>query len=111
MDKEQFELFDYARKRALQKKGVFTHLIILIVGILFLYITSKWLGAFPQIDWFPWIAAIWIFIFCIHLSKVFITNTFMGKEWEKKQIEKLVALQKNKITDLQKNLDKNNPNT
>lgn len=111
MDKEQFELYEYARKRATQKKGVLSHLITLVIGILFLYILSQWLGAFPEMNWFPWVSAIWIFTFLIHASKVFITNTFMGKEWEKKQIEKLVVLQKNKIIDLQNKLDKNTPTT
>ncbi|PZQ77268.1 MAG: hypothetical protein DI548_17175, partial [Flavobacterium johnsoniae] len=51
---------------------------------------------------------IWGFIFVLHFIRVFITDSFMNKNWERSQIDKLVAKQERKIQQLQSKID-NNP--
>ena len=47
----------------------------------------------------------WLFIFLLHFIKVFITDRFMNKNWEREQIDRLVALQAKKIAELQSNIE------
>jgi hypothetical protein len=42
--------------------------------------------------------------------KVFITDRFMNKDWEREQIDRLIQLQKNKIKDLSDKISQN-PNS
>jgi len=114
MDAEQRELYENARKRTLQKKRLFQHFIvflgasilaIILNGLIGFKDTYKPLGY----DWFVWIVLIWGFIFLIHFFNVLLVNTFMGKEWQAKQIEKLVAKQKEKIAKLQQQVEKDHP--
>jgi hypothetical protein len=51
--------------------------------------------------WPIWIITFWLFLFILHFIRVFITNRFMNKNWERTQIDRLVALQQKKITKLQ----------
>jgi len=103
---DNFELFEHARKRAKQKKWLYSHFIFFLVGSVFLIILNKFLNVIPQYDWFVWAIVIWFFLFIIHFINVFITHNFMGKEWEKKQIEKLVLKQETKIAKLEKGISK-----
>jgi len=69
-----------------------------------------------NIDWFVWAALLWTFIFLVHLINVFLLGSFMNKQWENKQIEKLVQKQKDRISKLEDkiivdntSLEKKNP--
>ncbi|HEY6142780.1 MAG TPA: 2TM domain-containing protein, partial [Flavobacterium sp.] len=55
--------------------------------------------------WSIWAITAWAFIFVLHFIKVFITDRFMNKEWERGQIERLIALQEKKLTQLQTKVD------
>jgi uncharacterized protein YlxW (UPF0749 family) len=52
-------------------------------------------------NWAIWVITAWLFVFVMHFIKVFITDRFMNKEWERGQIERLIALQVKKIVQLQ----------
>ena len=41
----------------------------------------------------------------MHLVNVFVTTKFMGAEWERKQREKLVTKQREKIAEIQKEIE------
>jgi hypothetical protein len=41
----------------------------------------------------------------LHFIKVFITDSFMNKNWERHQIDKLVAMQQKKMHKLQAELE------
>jgi hypothetical protein len=43
----------------------------------------------------------WAFLFILHFIKVYITDRFMNKDWEREQINRLVAQQQRKIDQLQ----------
>lgn len=105
MDNFQHEQYEYARNRIRQKKNVFIHFMIFLVGSLFLYIVNKILALDEADDWYVWAITGWAFLFIMHFIKVFITDSFMNKNWERHQIDKLVAMQQKKMQKLQEQLD------
>lgn len=109
MDKEQHELYEYARKRIKQKKWLYFHFVLLILGSLFLFIASKISHKGLDSSCNFWIITSWIFIFLLHFIKVFITDRFMNKNWEREQIDRLINLQKNKIEQLKNQTTEENP--
>jgi hypothetical protein len=105
MEKEQHELYEYARNRIKQKKQLYFHFILFFIGSIFLLISNKWLNIYPEKLWWIWIVAIWAFFFTLHFIKVFITNSFMNKNWERSQIDKLMLSQKKKIEQLKNDIE------
>lgn len=105
---DQHELYEKARKRAKQKKRLYLHFIIFVVGSIFLFILDRYLKVGNEFmkDWFVWAIFIWFFFWVLHFVNVFITKRFLGKDWERKQTEKLVALQEKKIEKIKKILEK-----
>ena len=103
MEKETYDLYEYARKRIRQKKGLYFHFVLFILGSLFLFIANRFFdfGNGINQNWCIWVITIWLFIFILHFIKVYITDRFMNKNWEKEQIDRLVTLQQKKITQLQ----------
>ena len=105
IDAEQREQFEYARKRIKQKKGLMRHFIFFLAGSILLVIINTVLGYgndFFIPNWSIWAILIWTLVFLIHLFNVFVMNTFMGKEWEDQQLEKLKAKQQERIAELKK---------
>jgi hypothetical protein len=101
MEREQHELYEYARRRINQKKGLYFHFVILFLASLFLFVSTALFQFGLNTNWYIYAITIWFFIFLLHFIKVFITNRFMNKDWEREQIDRLVELQKNKIAELQ----------
>ena len=104
MEKEQHELYEYARKRLKQKKGLYFHFVLLILGSIFLFIANHFLIFGITSNWSVWVITFWIFVFILHFIKVYITDRFMNKNWEREQINRLVAKQQIKIDQLQTQL-------
>ena len=105
IDKEQLELIENAQKRIKQKKRLYVHFVIFLIGAVFLIIANTVLGIGKDLkilgkEWFLFAILIWLFFFLYHLFNVFITNKFMGKAWEKQQLDKLVAKQQDRIDKL-----------
>ena len=112
IDSTQREQYEYARRRINQKRNLMRHFIVFLVGSILLIIINPVLGYGNEIffqDWFVWAILIWTFIFLVHLLNVFVMNTFMGKEWEDQQLEKLKARQAEKLAELQKKVDNEFP--
>lgn len=105
MDPMQHEQYEYARRRIRQKKNVFLHFLLFLVGSLFLLLAEKVMNIGEPENWCIWAIIGWGFIFVMHFLKVFVTDSFMNKNWEQHQIEKLIALQQKKIRKLQAELD------
>lgn len=105
MEKEQHELYEYARRRLKQRKGLYYHFVILFIVSLFLFVATKLFNFSTGSNLYIWLITGWFFIFLLHFFKVFITDRFMNKEWERTQIDRLVALQQKKITELQNNIE------
>lgn len=106
---EQHELLENAQHRIKQKKRLYVHFVIFLIGSVFLIFINKILNYWETYDWFIWAITFWGFLFAIHLFNVFVTQKFMGKEWERQQREKLVAKQKRRIAELQKEIETDFP--
>lgn len=109
METQQHELYEYARDRIKQKKSLFYHFVLICLGSVFLIIANKWLGFYSDVTWWTWAVTIWIFLFILHVIKVFVINNFMNKNWEREQIDKLMLRQANKIEKLKNDLDNSKP--
>ncbi len=100
MDKEQHELYENARKRLRQKKILYYHFVLLVIGTLFLFVSNVLVEYGAPRHWYIWVCTVWVFLFILHFIKVFITDRFMNKDWEREQIDRLIQKQKNKIEEL-----------
>lgn len=101
MEREQHELYEYARKRLKQKKGLYFHFVLLFLVSLFIFVSTKIFNFSPDSNWYIWLITVWLFLFILHFIKVYITDRFMNKNWEREQIDRLVALQQKKIAELE----------
>ena len=111
IDKDQLALIENAQKRIKQKKRLFSHFVLFLIGCVLLIIANTVLGigknfTIAGINWFVYAILIWLFLFIYHLFNVFVTHKFMGKAWEQKQLEKLVAKQRSRIETLKADLEK-----
>ncbi|MBT8272301.1 MAG: dihydrofolate reductase [Bacteroidia bacterium] len=102
IDQEQLELIQNAQRRVKQKKRLYIHFVIFLIGAIFLILANTVLGIGKDfqimgIDWFVFAIFAWLFLFVYHVFNVFVTNKFMGKDWEKKQLDTLVAKQQERI--------------
>ena len=109
MEVEQHELYEYARDRIKQKKGLFYHFVLLCLGSVFFIVANKWLGFYPEKKWWTWAVAVWVFLFALHVIKVFVINNFMNKNWEREQVDKLMLRQSKKIEKIKNDLDNSKP--
>jgi len=109
VDLEQHELLEAAHARIKQKKRLYTHFVIFLIGSVFLILLNKILKYGAEYDWFLWAILFWAFLFLVHAFNVFVTQKFMGKDWERNQREKLVARQKERIGQIQKKIETNFP--
>ncbi|MGS2764932.1 2TM domain-containing protein [Sinomicrobium sp. M5D2P9] len=105
VDEDQYELLRNAEARIRQKRRLYYHFVIFLIGSVFLIIVNKILKYGEQYNWFVWAITLWAFLFVIHFFNVFVTNRFMGKEWEKIQREKLILKQKERIARLEKDVE------
>ncbi len=111
IDKEQHEQLEYAHKRMRQKKRLFAHFVIFLIGSLFLVAINKILKYGEAYNWFVWAILFWAFLFAVHFFNVFVTHKFMGIEWERLQREKLVRKQRERIAAIQKEIETEFPLT
>jgi len=109
LDLEQHELLENAQKRIKQKKRLYVHFVIFLIGSVFLIFVNKILNYWDTYDWFIWAITFWAFLFVVHAFNVFVTQKFMGQDWERSQREKLVAKQKKRIAEIQKEIDTDFP--
>ncbi|MBQ0788751.1 MAG: dihydrofolate reductase [Oceanihabitans sp.] len=114
IDQEQLQLIQNAQRRIKQKKRFYSHGIVFAVFGLILYTLNVGLnlGNAFTLGTLPWsvvIIAVWFVILFWHFLNVFLFQTFMGKEWEEKQLEKLVSKQQARIEKLKINLKKEAP--
>lgn len=114
IDPEQREMIERAQERAREKRRLYQHLIFFLIGsVVFIVLNIGFeygqdINPFG-IDWFVWAILLWGIIFLLHAYNVFVTNKFLGKDWENEQIEKLVAKQRRKMDELQKKVERDYP--
>ncbi|KIA99022.1 MULTISPECIES: 2TM domain-containing protein [unclassified Flavobacterium] len=110
MEKELHEQYEYARRRIKQKKTLYFHFVLFLLGSLFLFIANRFFNVSNGQTWYLWIITAWCFIFILHFIKVYITDRFMNKNWEREQIDRLVALQQKRIAQLDSSINDNTEN-
>ena len=109
MERELHEQYEYARRRIKQKKRLYFHFVVFVLGSLTLFLGHNFLNSTLITEWYLWIITVWLFLFILHFIKVFITDRFMNKDWEREQIDRLVTLQKKKIEQLQAQIANDEP--
>lgn len=114
IDPEQRELIERAQERAREKRRLYQHFIVFLIGSVVLILVNLIFEIGQDInpfgiDWFVWAIIIWGIILLIHAFNVFITNRFLGKDWENRQIEKLVAKQQERIEELRAKVEREHP--
>ncbi len=105
MENELHEQYEYARKRLKQKKELYFHFVLFVLGSIFILIINHFDIFGIKLNWAIWVITFWAFLFILHFIKVFITDRFMNKNWEREQIDKLVAKQAQKIEQLQNQIE------
>ena len=108
MEKELHEQYEYARNRIKQKKRLYYHFVFLMLFSIFLIAVAYFFDTGLNIHWCIWGVTLWLFFFILHFIKVFITDRFMNKNWERDQIDRLVALQQKKIEQLKSKIEGTN---
>ena len=114
IDKEQLELIKTAQKRIKQKKRLYAHFVVFLIGAVFLIAANLVLNigkdvTFFGINWFVFAILAWLFIFIYHVFNVFVTSKLLSKNWEEKQLNSMVAKQKKRIAELQQQVEKEYP--
>jgi dihydrofolate reductase len=104
LDTEQHEQIEYAQKRIHQKKRLYNHIVIYLLGSLFMVALNKIFKYGEGYDWFIWGMLLWGFFLLLHAVNVFITHPFMGQEWERSQREKLLQKQKERMAELKREI-------
>ena len=103
---QNHELYEKARKRTKQKKRLYFHFVLFLVGSSFFVILNKVIKFKPEEDWFVWAIFIWLFFLIVHFVNVFVMNRFFGKDWERVQTDKLIEKHQTKVEKLEKKLEK-----
>ncbi len=111
VDREQHEQLEYAHKRIKQKKNLYVHFILFIIGSVFLILINKILKYGEEYNWFIWAITFWAFLFVVHIVNVYVTQKFMGIDWEREQREILIAKQRQRIKELQNEIETDFPMT
>jgi dihydrofolate reductase len=114
IDKEQLELIKTAQKRIKQKKRLYAHFVVFLIGAVFLIVANLVLNIGKDvklfgINWFVFAILAWLFIFIYHVFNVFVTSKLLSKNWEEKQLNKMVAKQKKRIAEIQQQVEKEHP--
>ncbi len=111
IDQDQLELIQNAQKRVKQKKRLYIHFVVFLIGAVFIIASNTVLGIGKDYkilgkEWFLFAILLWLFFLAYHTFNVFVTNKFMGKAWEQKQLNKLVTQQQVRIERIKKELEK-----
>ncbi len=114
IDPVQKDLIENAQARVRQKKRLYRHFVLFLVGAILLIIINVILGVGKEytlagVDWFVWAILLWTFFFLIHAINVAVSSKFMNKEWEQKHLDRLVAKQKVKIAELEEQVSQSMP--
>ncbi|WP_317043044.1 dihydrofolate reductase [Nonlabens tegetincola] len=114
IDPLQKELIENAQRRIKEKRGLFTHFVVFLVGAIGLIIISQVLMQsepikFLGVEWWIWVLFVWLLLLIYHAFKVFITNRLLGPEWEKKQYNRLVQKQQERIAQLESKINSEKP--
>lgn len=102
---EEHDLYERARSRTKQKKRLYFHFVLFLIGSAFFVILNKVILK-QEGDWFVWAIFGWLFFITLHFINVFVMKKFFGTEWERVQTDKLIKKNQIKLEKLESKLDK-----
>ena len=99
-------VYEHARVRMVQKKRLYIHFVLFLVGSLVMFILNKAfnIGQEFLLNWYAWAILLWSLFLILHVINVFFFSKFMGIDWERRQIEKLIAKQEKKFIKMEKEM-------
>lgn len=113
MENYEKDLRKNANKRIKQKRLLTMHAVSFVAGSVILAILNVLMDYqidFKPLDmyWFVSAMLIWLFLLIIHAINVLLITKFMGKEWEEKQMNRLMRKQLDRIDQLEKKVKNRN---
>jgi uncharacterized protein (DUF983 family) len=94
-DHNDQERYERAKQRVQRLKGFYNNLIVFAIVMAILLIFNVWHE--PQNMWSLWIGLIWGIVLAIQAFSLFtIRDSFLGENWEKKTLDKMIDKDKNK---------------
>ncbi|MCC9042775.1 2TM domain-containing protein [Myroides sp. M-43] len=109
---ESYEMYDYARRRIQQRKMLFFHFVVFILGSILMFCFNGLVqdkNAIGYTSWWPYAIGAWALFVFLHAINVIIVDRFMGKRWEEKQLTRLVDMQEKRIRELRAKVEKDFP--
>ena len=100
------DYYEKARKRTKQKKRLYFHFVLFLVGSVFFVLLNKVIKFHPELDWYVWVIFAWLVLLILHVINVFVMSRFFGKEWERIETEKLIQKHNKKVEKLELKLQK-----
>jgi NhaP-type Na+/H+ or K+/H+ antiporter len=100
------DYYEKARKRTKQKKRLYFHFVLFLVGSVFFVLLNKVIKFHPELDWYVWVIFAWLILLILHFINVFVMSRFFGKEWERIETEKLIQKHNEKAEKLELKLQK-----
>jgi len=100
------EYYEKSRKRTKQKKRLYFHFVLFLVGSAFFVVLNKVIKFHPELDWYVWAIFAWLFLLVLHGINVFVMNRFFDKNWERLETEKLIQKHMKKIEKLEEKLER-----
>ncbi|WP_413513670.1 2TM domain-containing protein [Myroides odoratus] len=107
---EAIKQYEYAKHRIKQRKMLLFHLVVFVLGSMVLYGINMWVKD-PQLVgvWWTYAVGAWALLLVFHIINVLVVNRFMGPAWKEREIERLIALQQEKIRELRAKVEKDFP--
>src|SRR5690606_17421112 len=102
---EELELLQNAQKRIRQRKDLYSHIVVLLLGRVYKQLINKIFIYGVAYDWSLWAIEVYGLILVLHIVNVHGNDRFMGGDWERRQRERLVALQREKFAEIQKEIE------
>lgn len=99
-------IYEVARKRAKEKRRLYFHFLLFLVGSVFFLILNKYLNIYPEKDWYFWAIMIWLFVLVMHVLKIFVFSPMFGEEWVRRETDNLMEKHNKKVTILENKLEK-----
>lgn len=109
-DNQEYKMYDYAKARIKQKRLLLFHFILFTLGSILMYCINNFIQD-PLLvgDWWMWAVSVWAVVLLIQVVNVVFVERFMGKAWQDREMERLIALQRKKIEELRKTVEKDFP--
>lgn len=107
---EAIKQYEYAKNRIKQRKMLLFHFVVFLLGSIVLYGINMWVKDSQVVGvWWTYAVGAWALLFLFHVINVLVINRFMGPAWQEREIERLIAIQQEKIRQLRAKVEKDFP--